>query len=132
MAFQIREKHMTKDNLVIFIEGDNNQWHSAFEWQKKEFNKVLKYGTMKSMGGLYSPIYETSNIIMKNGYRYQFVIFNHWNPCFLVNLDTKKIREVKYYEISKSKFHVHDSLNNILNISNEDISKYNESRNDSM
>ena len=128
MAFQIRPKHLTEDNLFILIEGDNNQWHSAFEWQKKEFTKLLQYGTMKSMGGLYSPTYETSKVIKINGFRYIFVIFNHWNPCFLVNLDTKKIREVKYYEISKSEFHVHDCLNSILNMSNDDISKYNEGR----
>ena len=31
-------------------------------------------------------------------------------------------------EISKSEFHVHDCLNSILNMSNDDISKYNEGR----
>jgi hypothetical protein len=57
---------------------------------------------MKSMGAPNDV--EISKEFEKNGFKYKFVIFNDWNPCFMINLTTKKIREVKYLEMKKERF----------------------------
>ena len=100
----IRKKDITSKNLVVYIEGDKKSmpWYLALDWQREEFMKALQWGTMKSMGAPND--YEISKEFEKNGFKYKFVIFNDWNPCFLINLTTKKIREVKYLEMKKERF----------------------------
>ena len=105
MSFQgIKKSDITPQNLVVYIEGDTKDkpWYIALDWQRKEFMKALQWGTMKSMGAPNDV--EISKEFEKNGFKYKFVIFNDWNPCFMINLTTKKIREVKYLEMKKERF----------------------------
>jgi hypothetical protein len=88
------------NGLLILIEGDNNDWYSALDWQVNEFIKEMKFGTMKSMGHP-NPRIETKPF-RKNSYRYQFIILNDWGPCYLKNIDTDKEREIKYLELQPS------------------------------
>jgi len=131
MSFtSISDKDFSDDGLIVLIEGDNPQkpWFNALKWQRDEFTKALQYGSMKSM--CFPGNYEISKVFEKDGFKYRFVIFNDWNPCFMINLTTKKIREVKYIEINKTKFGFFEDeyfLSNV-GLSRDDIYKYNEGR----
>jgi hypothetical protein len=88
------------EGLLILIEGDNNNWYNARDWQAKEFIEAMKFGTMKSMG---HPNPRTETDIFKIGrFKYQFIILNDWGPCYLKNIDTGKEREIKYLELQSS------------------------------
>ena len=71
------------------------------KWQADEFIKVMKFGTMKSMG-YPNPRIETEPF-KNNGYQYQFIILNDWGPCYLKNMDTGKEREIIYHHLQSSK-----------------------------
>ena len=89
------------EGLLILVEGDNNNWYNARDWQAKEFIEAMKFGTMKSMG---QPMPRTeTEPFNKNGYRYQFIILNDWGPCFIKNINTGKEREIIYLRINSSK-----------------------------
>ena len=90
-----------QDGYTVFVESDQpKKWWLALEWQKKEFLKAMKFGTMKTMS--YPNPHTTSTPFKKNGFNYRFIIKNDWGPVFLENLDSKKIREMKYIELKKS------------------------------
>jgi len=36
-------------------------------------------------------------------YQYQFKIINDWNPCYIINMTTGKVREIKYLPLFKTK-----------------------------
>jgi len=86
---------------LILVEGDElNKWFSALPWQQEKFMEVMEFGTMKSMGR-HNPI--TLTVPFTNGdFQYQFKIINDWNPCYLINLTTKKEREIKYIKLCLS------------------------------
>ena len=75
--------------MIVYVEGDTKDkpWYIALDWQRKEFMKALQWGTMKSMGAPNDV--QISKEFEKNGFKYKFVIFNDWNPCFMINLTTK-------------------------------------------
>ena len=87
--------------LIVWIEGDKkNEWYTAYDWQYKQFLNAIQFGTMKSMG-YPNPLVKTKPF--KNGiYMYRFHIHNDWNPCYIENMTTKKIREIKYFELGIS------------------------------
>ena len=91
------------NGIMILVEGDNNNWYSAQKWQGEEFIRVMRFGTMKSMGAP-SPREETEPF-KKNDFTYRFIILNDWGPCYLKNMDTGKQREIKYIELQPSKSH---------------------------
>ena len=84
----------------IFVEADiAGTWWDAKSWQKKEFIKAMKFGTMKSMG-IPNPLTETVAFKCKeNGFTYRFRIINDWGPIYVENMDTKKQREIKYIHL---------------------------------
>ena len=131
MSFtSISSKDFSKDGLIVLIEGNNpdKPWFNALPWQRDEFSKALQWGSMKSM--CYPNEYSVSKPFEKDGFKYRFVIFDDWNPCFMINLTTKKIREVKYIKINKSKFKLFDTDEFLSNVglSKDDIYRYNEGR----
>ena len=88
--------------LLVWIEGDNkNEWFYALDWQFNEFVKVMKFGTMKSM--CYPNPLEKTEPFIHGQYKYRFHIHNDWNPCFIENMTTKKVREIKYFELGNEK-----------------------------
>ena len=109
MSFRsIQFKDINRDNMIVLIEGDciDLPWYNAKKWQRDKFTEALQWGTMKSMGRP-NP-YELSPVFSQEGFRYRFVIYDDWNPCFLVNLTTGRIREVKYFSLRKERFQFYD------------------------
>ena len=91
------------DGLLILVEGDKkNEWFNAKIWQAEEFIKAMKFGTMKSM--CYpNPYVQTKIFNSPNNCQYRFHIYNDWGPVYIENINTKKKREIKYFEIFRSK-----------------------------
>ena len=90
------------DGLVIFVEADKkNDWFQATEWQKREFIRVMEFGTIKSMG-FPNPHVETKVFTAPNNGQYKFHIYNDWGPVYIENIHTKKKREVKYFKLFKT------------------------------
>jgi hypothetical protein len=87
--------------FLIFVEGDETgEWFSALQWQQEKFMEVMKFGTMKSMC-MPNPITLTEPFT--NGdFQYQFKIINDWKPCYLINMTTRKEREIKYIKLCLS------------------------------
>ena len=91
-----------QNGIKVFVEGDNNNWWDAKDWQKREFIKAMEFGKMKSMGAP-NPLTETEQFkCSENGFTYRFIIINDWGPVYIENMDTKKKREIKYIDLSKS------------------------------
>ena len=90
------------DGLLVMVEADKkNEWFNATDWQKREFIKVMEFGTMKSM--CYpNPHVETEVFTAPNKGQYKFHIYNDWGPVYIENIHTKKKREVKYFELFKT------------------------------
>lgn len=96
------------NGLLILVEGDISErskdaktiWHTAFEWQAREFIKAMEFGTMKSMGIPNPLIY--SNTFKNNGFSYRFNIHDDWNPVYIENLTTGKKRRIQYFYIGKN------------------------------
>jgi len=96
--------------LQVWVEGDRqDEWWSALDWQYKNFVVGMRFGTMKTMG--YPTPLEKTQPFTYGSYRYRFHIHNDWNPCFIENMTTNKIREIKYYELGVS---AHDYHNHTL------------------
>jgi len=91
----------TSGNLII-VEGNNpDEWLPALPWQGENFIKAINLGSMKSMG-IPNPITLTEPFT--NGdFQYQFKIINDWNPCYIINMTTGKVREIKYLPLFKTK-----------------------------
>ena len=109
MSFRsIQFKDINKDGMIVLIEGDcaDLPWYNAKKWQRDKFTEALQWGTMKSMGRP-NP-YELSPVFAHDGFRYRFIIYDDWNPCFMVNLTTGRIREVKYFSLRKERFQFFD------------------------
>ncbi len=86
------------DGIIVFVEGDKkDEWFLAKSWQKKQFVKFMRFGTMKSMG--HPGIHEESEPFTEESYNYKYHVYNDWNPCVLENLDTGKKRTVRYFEL---------------------------------
>ena len=43
------QNNVYPSGYLVFVEGDKEEWFQAFEWQKNEFIKAMKFGTMKTM-----------------------------------------------------------------------------------
>ena len=99
-------KSLTFSNgYLIFVEGDNPnglEWWLAKDWQKQEFMKAIQFGTMKSMGQPHPVTKSEPFRCMDNGFTYRFIILNDWEPVYLENMDTKKQREIKYIDLTKT------------------------------
>ena len=109
MSFRsIQFKDINKDGMIVLIEGDciDLPWYNAKKWQRDKFTEALQWGTMKSMGRP-NP-YELSPVFAHDGFRYRFIIYDDWNPCFMVNLTTGRIREVKYFSLQRERFQFFD------------------------
>lgn len=92
--------YIVTSGLLVLIEGDvKGQWFTAEEWQYTNFLGVIDLGTMKTMGGYQCPTVEKTKPFIYNNFKYRFHIHNHWNPCFIENMTTKKIREIKYLAV---------------------------------
>lgn len=89
---------------VVFVEADKkNKWWLAEDWQTSRFLEAIQFGTMKSMGGLYSDVEEITKEFKHNGFNYHFIIKNHWGPCYIKNLTTGKTRELQYFHLKKDR-----------------------------
>jgi len=90
--------YLFTEGLIVLIEGNlPKQWWTAKDWQVKKFIKVMKFGTMKSMG---SPcVKECTEPFYHNGMKYRFIIENDWGPCSIENMTTNRIRKIKYFEL---------------------------------
>ena len=130
MSFKaILHKDINKNGMIVLIEGDCAEipWYNAKKWQRDKFTEALQWGTMKSMGAPNS--YELSPIFSQEGFRYRFIIYNDWNPCFLVNLTTGSIREVKYFSLQPERFEFfNEDEFKQLGISEKAATKYNTKR----
>ena len=86
------------DGLIILIKGDNkDEWHTAYDWQSREFIKVMEFGSMKSMGAP-NPRTETKPFTHR-GIKYIFIIIDDWGPCYIKNMQSGREREIKYFEL---------------------------------
>ena len=84
--------------LLVWIEGDKKgEWYTAKDWQYNRFIISMQFGTMKTMG--YPNLLEKTEPFTQDKYKYRFHIHNDWNPCYIENMTTKKIREIKYFEL---------------------------------
>ena len=130
MSFRsIQFKDINKDEMIVLIEGDcvDLPWYNAKKWQRDKFTEALQWGTMKSMGRP-NP-YELSPVFAHDGFRYRFIIYDDWNPCFMVNLTTGRIREVKYFSLRKERFQFFDEDEfKELGISKKAATEYNTKR----
>ena len=87
--------------MLVLVQGDKKEeWFTALDWQYRNFIRVMRFGTMKSMGRP-TPL-EKTEVFKHNNFKYRFHIHNDWGPCFIENMITKKIREIKYFEIGIS------------------------------
>ena len=90
---------------VVFVEADEKKINGG--WQKigrqPAFLEAIQFGTMKSMGGLYSEVEEITKEFKHNGFNYHFIIKNHWGPCYIKNLTTGKTRELQYFHLKKDR-----------------------------
>lgn len=90
------------DGILILIEGDlpdKTEWYEAHQWQAEHFIQAMRFGTMKSMG--YPTPKEKTHPFSYGVYKYQFIIYNDWGPCYIHNMTTGKQREVQYFEIGR-------------------------------
>ena len=130
MSFRsIQFKDINKDGMIVLIEGDciDLPWYNAKKWQRDKFTEALQWGTMKSMGRP-NP-YELSPVFAHDGFRYRFIIYDDWNPGFMVNLTTGRIREVKYFSVRKERFQFFDEDEfKQLGISKKAATEYNTKR----
>ena len=130
MSFRsIQFKDINKDGMIVLIEGDciDLPWYNAKKWQRDKFTEALQWGTMKSMGRP-NP-YELSPVFAHDGFRYRFIIYDDWNPCFMVNLTTGRIREVKYFSLRKERFQFFDEDEfKELGVSKKAATEYNTKR----
>jgi len=130
MSFRsIQFKDINKDGMIVLIEGDciDLPWYNAKKWQRDKFTEALQWGTMKSMGRP-NP-YELSPVFAHDGFRYRFIIYDDWNPCFMVNLTTERIREVKYFSLRKERFQFFDEDEfKELGVSKKGATEYNTKR----
>jgi len=87
---------------LIIVEGNkSDEWNDALPWQEEKFMEAMDFGSMKSMG-IPNPITLTEPFT--NGdFQYQFKIINDWNPCYIINMTTGKVREIKYLPLFKTK-----------------------------
>ena len=86
------------DGLIVLIKGDNkDEWHTAYDWQTREFIKAMEFGTMKSMG-IPNPRTETKPFSHR-GITYRFIIIDDWGPCYIKNMQSGREREIKYFEL---------------------------------
>jgi hypothetical protein len=86
------------DGLIILVKGDiKDEWHTAYDWQSREFIKAMEFGTMKSMC-FPNPRTETKPFTHR-GIQYKFIIINDWGPCYIKNMQSGREREVKYFEL---------------------------------
>ena len=94
---------MFTDGILVFVEADKKgTWFMAKDWQKERFLEVMEFGTMKSM--CYpNPHVETNTFTAPNSGQYKFHIYNDWGPVYIENIHTKKKREIKYFELYKTK-----------------------------
>ena len=89
------------EGILIFIESDEKGiWWQAKKWQADTFISFMRFGTMKSMG-MPNP-HVVSNVFKEDGFKYRIHVHNDWGPCYLENVNTKKKREIKYYELYKN------------------------------
>lgn len=87
------------DGFVVFVESDKpGEWWLAKSWQKREFMRVMKFGTMKSMGGCVQPD-EITEPFKEGQYKYRFIIQNEWGPVTLENVTTGKKRQINYHHL---------------------------------
>ena len=130
MSFKaILQSDISKDGMIVLIEGDcpDIPWYNAKKWQRDKFTEALQWGTMKSMGRP-NP-YELSPVFAHDGFRYRFIIYDDWNPCFMVNLTTGRIREVKYFSLRKERFQFFDEDEfKELGVSKKEATEYNTKR----
>lgn len=90
----------TSGNLII-VEGDNpDEWLPALPWQGEKFMEAIDLGSMKSMG-IPNPITITKPFT-NGAFQYKFKIINDWNPCYIINITTGKVREIKYFPLFKT------------------------------
>ena len=90
------------DGIVVFVEANNSgEWFMAKDWQKEKFIEIMEFGTMKTMG-YPNPYTESQIFIAPNKYEYKFHIYNDWGPVYIENINTKKKREIKYFELFKN------------------------------
>ena len=95
--------------IIVLVESNNEkEWWLAKDWQAQEFIKTMEFGTMKSMGHP-NPI-TISNTFIHEGHRYHFIIENDWGPCSIKNLDTGKIRKIKYFELDDQQIPVNINI----------------------
>ena len=96
--------HLTLSNgILIFIEGNKKngeEWHTAYKWQSDKFIEMMEFGTMKSMGAP-NPLTLTEPFTHR-GTNYRFRIIDDWGPCYIENMTTHKIREIKYFHLESS------------------------------
>lgn len=87
--------------MLVLVQGDKKDyWFLAKDWQHEEFIKAMQFGTMKSMG---APNPQTlTDKFKKNGFNYRFEVINDWGPVYLINLDTNKKRQIRYFNIPKT------------------------------
>ena len=91
--------------MLLLVEGDRKDtWYLAQDWQHEEFIKAMEFGTMKTMG---APNPQTfTEKFTKNSFNYRFEILNDWGPVYLINLDTNKKRQIKYFNINKNDYNI--------------------------
>lgn len=88
------------DGIIVFVEGNNNDWFFAKKWQSKRFFDFMKFGTQKSM--CYPNHHNVSEKFLNGKYEYCIHIYNDCGPVYLENITTGNKREIKYLELYKS------------------------------
>ena len=87
------------NGFLVLVEADQKgKWWTALDWQADEFLKAQRFGEMKSMGGCVQPT-EITKPFHKNGCKYCFIIEDGREPCFIKNITTGKVREIKYLHL---------------------------------
>ena len=88
------------DGIIVFVEGDNNDWFFAKKWQSERFFEFMRFGTQKSMA---NPNPHVVSDKFNNGkFEYCIHVYNDWGPVYIENITTGNKREIKYLELYKS------------------------------
>ena len=88
------------NGVIVFVEGNNDDWYYAQNWQKIKFFEFMKFGTQKSMAMPNKHV--VSDKFKYNDYEYCFHVYDDWGPVYLENITTGRKREIKYLELYKS------------------------------
>lgn len=91
------------NGVIVLVESDTpGEWWNGKSWQTTKFIQAMRFGEMKSMGGVEIAT-EYTEPFQHDNFWYRFKIENGWGPVFIQNISTTRSREIKYFQLYPDK-----------------------------